>query len=137
MDIIENEGDWFYIYDPLHSLTGNKQFPFATLVTKDVAASDWDTKSKLYRPGVFRLNISVGRESFRSLFGDETEEGNHDYAALDVVMPHPAYGRNYWICVLNPSDETFQSILPLLREAYNRMTTAYERILVTGNPERP
>jgi hypothetical protein len=33
-------------------------------------------------------------------------------------MPHPVYGRNHWVCVLNPSDSTFESVKPLLAEAY-------------------
>ena len=33
-------------------------------------------------------------------------------------MPHPVYGRNHFVCVLNPSQSTFQSIKPLLDEAY-------------------
>ena len=33
-------------------------------------------------------------------------------------MPHPVYGRQSWVCVLNPSAETFGRVKPLLREAY-------------------
>jgi hypothetical protein len=33
-------------------------------------------------------------------------------------MPHPIYGRNHFVCVLNPSDETFESLKALLEEAY-------------------
>lgn len=42
-------------------------FPFATIVTKDYG--DFDNASNLNRPGVFRLNIGLSRETFRSLFG--------------------------------------------------------------------
>jgi hypothetical protein len=35
-------------------------------------------------------------------------------------MPHPVYGKMYWVCILNPGPETFQSVVrPLLAEAYN------------------
>ncbi len=35
-------------------------------------------------------------------------------------MPHPVYGKMYWICVLNPGDALFQqSVRPLLAEAYD------------------
>ena len=43
----------------------------------------------------------------------------YDFTALDQVMPHPVYGRMYWVCVLNPSDATFQKLRPLLTEAHD------------------
>ena len=42
-----------------------------------------------------------------------------DFAELDVVMPHPVYGRMHWVCVLNPSEATFETVKPLLSEAYD------------------
>ena len=30
-------------------------------------------------------------------------------------MPHPVYGPNHWVCVLNPSDTTFENLKPLLK----------------------
>ena len=33
-------------------------------------------------------------------------------------MPHPVYRRNHWVCVLNPSEKTFEKLKPLLAEAY-------------------
>jgi hypothetical protein len=33
-------------------------------------------------------------------------------------MPHPVYGKMYWVCVLNPSAATFEAVKPLLAEAY-------------------
>src|SRR5262245_24374554 len=79
-------GDTFFIYDPQRNLEGKHQQPFATIVTKDYG--DFDCASNLNRPGVFRLNIGVGKEAFRSLFGGEV---SHDYAALDQLIPHPVY----------------------------------------------
>ncbi|HEX7490527.1 MAG TPA: DUF6194 family protein [Candidatus Limnocylindrales bacterium] len=93
-----------------------KHWPnFATLVTTD----DFDGVSNLSRPGVFRLNIGVGPETFGRLVGTMTEP---DFAALDVVLPHPEYAGQHWICILNPSDETFRDVvLPLLGEAHGRL----------------
>jgi hypothetical protein len=106
-------GDTFFIYDPERNLADSRRFPFATIVTKDY--TDFDEESNLDRPGVFRLNIGLSKETFESLFvGDEP----HEFAALDRLMPHPAYGRNHWVCVLNPSDQTFEALKPLLAEAY-------------------
>ncbi|HEV8596548.1 MAG TPA: DUF6194 family protein [Candidatus Dormibacteraeota bacterium] len=101
-------GDMFFIYE-----RDAHRFPFATIVTHDYG--DFDNASHLDRPGVFRLNIGVSKETYQSLFAGE---GRHDFTALDRVMPHPVYGRNHWVCVLNPSDATFHSVRPLLEEAY-------------------
>ena len=107
-------GDTFFIYDPQRNLSDNQRWPFATIVSKDYG--DFDNRSQLDRPGVFRLNIGVSRETFRHLFPDDAVE--HDFAALDVVMPHPVYAPQSWVSVLNPSTETFESVAPLLAEAY-------------------
>jgi len=106
-------GDTFFIYDPDRNLPDTRRFPFATIVTKDYG--DFDNASKLDRPGIFRLNIGVSKESYASLFD---AQGECDFTALDRLMPHPVYGRNHFVCVLNPSDATFESITPLLKEAY-------------------
>jgi len=106
-------GDSFFIYDPDRNLEETRRFPFATIVTKDYG--DFDNASRLDRPGVFRLNIGVSRETFTKLFG---ADGEYDFTHLDELMPHPVYGRNHFVCVLNPSDSTFHAIAPLLREAY-------------------
>jgi hypothetical protein len=109
-------GDTFFIYDPDRNLEGTRRFPFATIVTKDY--DEFDNASNLNRPGVFRLNIGVSKETYQSLFGDDEAEISHDFAALDHLLPHPVYGRNHWVCVLNPSAATFESLRPLLTEAY-------------------
>lgn len=106
-------GDTFFIHDPQRNLEGSRRFPFATIVTKDYG--DFDNLSRLDREGVFRLNIGLSKETYRSLFPDD---GDHDYTALDTLMPHPVYGPNHWVSVLNPSDATFEKIRPLLAEAY-------------------
>jgi hypothetical protein len=106
-------GDSFFVYDPARNLPESKRFPFATIVTQDYG--EFDNASNLNRPGVFRLNIGVGKETFAKLF---SAEGEHDFTELDRLMPHPVYGRNHFVCVLNPSDSTFETIKPQLAEAY-------------------
>jgi len=118
-------GDSFFFYDPDHNIDANLKFPFATIVTKDYPAFDY--ASNLDRPGIFRLNIGVSKETYRSLIGPEPpqpgESGavdtGHDFTALDQLMPHPVYAPQSWISVLNPSEETFEKVKPLLAEAYN------------------
>jgi hypothetical protein len=123
-------GDTFFIYDPQHNLEPKRQFPFATIVTKDYG--DFDNASQLNRPDVFRLNIGVSRDTFRALFGyapgeDSTQSTTYDFAALDRLMPHPVYAPQSFVCVLNPSAETFETVKPLLAEAYSMVATRYAR----------
>jgi len=106
-------GDTFFICNPNRDLPEQKQFPFATIVTQDYG--DFDSASNLNRPGVFRLNVGVSRETFDRLF---PSTDGFDFTALDRVMPHPVYGANHWVCVLNPGDDTFEKVKPLLEEAY-------------------
>jgi hypothetical protein len=106
-------GDTFFIDDPDRNLPDKQRFPFATIVTKDYG--DFDNASNLHRASVFRLNVGVSRATFRSLFSDA---GMYDFTALDRLLPHPVYGRQSWVWVLNPSAETLERVKPLLREAY-------------------
>ena len=117
-DVVEALGATFFSLDP------EKHWPnFATLVTKD----DFDdgTPSELSRPGVFRLNIGVSRETFERLVGSMAEP---DYAAFDRVVPHPVYARQHWVSILNPSDATFRDVaLSLIAEAHDRLAAARAR----------
>ena len=55
--------------------------------------------------------------TFRALF---PQSDDHDFTALDRLMPHPVYAPQSWVCVLNPSPETLETVKPLLAEAYSR-----------------
>src|SRR5262245_61227149 len=96
----------------------DRTLPFATLISSDY---DYDRISSLDRPGVFRLNIGISKQTFQSLFGTAKVDVNrYDFTALDVIMPHPHYAQQYFICVLSPSQATFERICPLLAEAHDR-----------------
>ncbi len=139
VDVVTANGDSFFFYYPDRSLPADYRFPFVTLVNSDVN----DQFSDLNRPNVFRLNIGVSKQTFRSLFGlperpsdtddDETAESDdntasYDFTAFDQVMPHPVYGRQYWVCILNPSKETFATkVHPLLAEAYEMAVSKYDK----------
>ncbi|MGI8550682.1 MAG: DUF6194 family protein [Dehalococcoidia bacterium] len=118
-------GDTFFTYGPDRTLDQKRWLPFATIVTKDYG--DFDRASNLNRPGVFRLNIGVSKDTYRSLFGPQPSpsgaagavEADHDFTALDQLLPHPFYAPQAWVCVLNPSAETFQTVQQLLAEAYD------------------
>jgi hypothetical protein len=102
----------------------DRMMPFATLVTRD--DHDAAPASDLARVGVYRLNIGVRKQTYTGLFGAppapnrewSVVETGHDYRQLDRLMPHPTYSPMAWVCVLNPSEETFARIEPLLVEAY-------------------
>jgi hypothetical protein len=124
-------GDTFIYYAPQHTFDPTRQLPFATIVTKEYG--EFDNASNLDRPGVFRLNIGVSRDTFRTLFGYapgevSAESAAYDFAALDRLMPHPVYAPQSYVCVLNPSPETFETVKPLLVEAYSRAATRQSHI---------
>ena len=101
-----------------------KHWPnYATIVTTD--EHDEGAPSNLARPGAFRLNIGVGRETFHRVVG--TVE-SPDYAAYDQLLPHPVYARQRWISILNPSHATFREVvLPLIDEAHDRLAARRAR----------
>jgi uncharacterized protein DUF6194 len=101
---------------------------FATIVTTD--EHDMGTPSNLSRPGVFRLNIGVGRATFERLVGGLADP---DSAALDTLIPHPVYAKQRWIAILNPSHPTFEDIVkPLVAEAHERLAAPKRRRRPSG-----
>jgi Family of unknown function (DUF6194) len=137
VDVVTDSGNSFFFYNPDSNIPPDHRFPFVTLVTSDL----YDQFSNLNRPSVFRLNIGISKQTFRSLFGEFSLPTGRDsaeisgentrgygFTALDQVMPHPVYGRMYWVCVLNPSDETFETnVRQLLAEAYDMAVSKYKR----------
>lgn len=126
----EDSGSCFFSYRPDPGIQLEGWQPFATLVVSDL----YDQASQLNRPDVFRLNIGVSTATYRSLFGKPPvalKEGGvvntgHDFTVLDRIMPHPIYAAMSWVYVLNPSEETFKIVQPLLEEAYEKAVRRYE-----------
>ncbi len=111
VETTDNFGYTFFFYGSDHRL------PFATLSASD---NDYDRVSNLDRPGVYRLNIGVSHQTFQALFGTaKVDIANYDFTALDVIMPHPEYSLQNFVCILSPSEATFAKVRPLLAEAYN------------------
>lgn len=114
-------GDTFFYYNP--DPDRPDEHYFATIKSAD---DDYDNVSNLNRPGYYRLNIGLGKDTYFSLFESRPArpgvEGsfdeNYDFAATDTLMPHPIYGRQYWVSIVNPSAATFERLRPLLEEAY-------------------
>jgi hypothetical protein len=118
VDVVEALNASFFSLDP------DKHWPnFATIVTTD--EHDEGAPSRLSRPGTFRLNLGVGRQTFERLVGSMAEP---DYAAFDRILPHPVYARQHWISILNPSEATYRDVvLPLLTEAHDRVAAQRAR----------
>jgi len=114
-----NMGYTFFFYrdDHMHA--------FATIAS---TGNEYEQISKLDRPGVYRLNIGVSRETFWSLFGKgKIDLSAYDFTALDVIMPHPDYSSQHFLCVLVPSEATFERIRPMLAEAYDIAMKRYNK----------
>lgn len=118
----------FFSYGPDPTIKLSGWTPYATLIANDA----YDTFSQLNRDGVFRLNIGVKPETYHKLFGKhptpqelESLATKYDFAALDQIMPHPFYASMSWICVLNPSEATFQTVKSLLKEGYQIVVRRY------------
>lgn len=119
--LTEVNGDLFFT----HKISD--KFPFATILTKD---NEYDNFSNLNRKGFFRINIGINKETFNSMFeGLTTKKGLEAYLDLgidftkeDIIQPHPTYGNLYWVCVVNPSRKTFETLKEYLKISYNKIT---------------
>lgn len=90
---------------------------FATIVWTD--EHDEGAPSDLARPGVYRVNVGVDRETFARLVGGMAHS---DYAAFDRFIPHPVYAKQRWISILNPSHDTVRdSLMPLIEAGHDRL----------------
>lgn len=94
-----------------------------------------DRGSNLDRQGVFRVNIGVRKKTFSALFGDipkRPQKGgvvdmDYDFTETDRLLPHPVYAWMGWVCVLAPTEETFEHLKPLIREAYELAKEKYAK----------
>ena len=118
-------GDAFFYYAPDGRMPQHTQ-PYGTIVTKDYPD---DTASDLGPVGRWRVNVHVDRDTFVELTGEEPRhlERSRDFAAADVVNPHPVYGALGWVCVVVPGERTIATVLGLLRRAHDAARARVER----------
>jgi hypothetical protein len=89
---------------------------------------------------VFRLNIGISKLTYRSLFGPQPArpaaggvvDTGHDFTVLDQLLPHPVYGWMSWVSVLNPTAATFETVKPLLVEAYDLAVGKFAKRVAGG-----
>jgi hypothetical protein len=119
-------GDSFFSYDPDGDTPAEGRMPFATIVTKDY--DGFDTASNLNRPGVFRLNIAVGRTAFEELLGHPPAPSEDaDHTAIDTLIPHPVYATQAWVAILNPGPATAELARSLLTDAHTLAVRRHRR----------
>ena len=123
-------GDAFFYYAPDGVMPQHVQ-PYGTIVTKDYPD---DTASELDAPGRWRVNVHVDRATFRRLTGEEPRSLTRarDHAATDVFNPHPVYGALGWVAVVNPGEQTTETVLQLLRDGHRAARARVERRQGTG-----
>ncbi|MFD6433781.1 DUF6194 family protein [Streptomyces venezuelae] len=122
-------GDAFFYYAPDGRPPENAQ-PYGTVVTKNYPD---DTSSDLDPPGRWRVNVRVDRATFRELTGEEPRSISRprDHAATDRVLPHPVYGAQGWICVVDPGERTTDTVVRLLRSAHEAARARFVRSVTT------
>jgi hypothetical protein len=74
VDVVTDSGNSFFFYNPDRNVPPDHRFPFVTLVTNEL----YDQFFNLTRPSVFRLNIGIGKQTFRSLFGQPSLPSGRD-----------------------------------------------------------
>lgn len=131
VEVLENLGDAFFIYDPERILPPTRRLPFATIVTGD----HYDSVSGLDRPGAYRVNIGLTKATYVRRFGspptrrdaDGVLDTGYDHAAVDTVVPHPHYASQYWVSVVNPGPATLDTVREMLAEAHALAARKYAR----------
>lgn len=119
VETTEAYGYTFFFY------RSERKLAFATIASTD---NEYESISQLDRPGVYRLNIGVSKQTFQTLFGkDQVDVSAYDFTALDKIMPHPDYAAQSFVCVLNPSDATMEQVRELLAEAYDIAVQRFNR----------
>lgn len=94
-----------------------------------------DKASNINRPGVYRLNLGISKQTFSNMFGEipkrpsagKIVDTGHHFESLDEIMPHPVYGWMAWVSVLNPSKSTFEKLKPLIHEGIELAKIKYAK----------
>jgi hypothetical protein len=107
-----------------------RQRPFTTVVVQDVPG--WDVESRLDRADAFRVNIEVGSRRYAELLGHAAAEhadrrDAYDYAADDVLMPHPQYAAQGWVSVVRPGPRTDDLVRRLIADAHAHAVWRWQR----------
>lgn len=120
MDSVQREDNFGYIF---YFVGEDHRLPFVTIGHSD---NEFDTVSNLNRKGIYRINMGVSRETFKSLLTDVSSE-HIDYAVLDMFLPHPHYAKQHFVCILNPTQDNSDITKNLIIEAHSIATSRLQR----------
>lgn len=117
----ESWGEKGVFYNPNNSL---KRGVYVLTVKEKDGAND--KGSRLCRENIYRLNVGLRKETFIKHFGyipnrpaaGKIVDMAFDFTALDTIIPHPVYAWMGWVCVLNPTQKTFEEFEPMIKESY-------------------
>jgi aminoglycoside phosphotransferase (APT) family kinase protein len=133
LKVIDTWGEKSLFYNPDNLL--KRGIYFCTLKNKDGAN---DKASHLHRADVFRVNFGISKNTFISIFRTIPKrpvkggviDGDYDFQNIDILTPHPIYGWMSWVSILNPSQYSFENLIPLLDESYRICTEKYKKKMV-------
>ena len=128
--LVNSWGESGIFYNPNNTL--KRGIYVLTVKEKD---GDNDKSSDLDRDSIYRVNIGVRKNTFVNMFGSipkRPAKGGvvdmpFDFAQTNKILPHPIYAWMSWICALNPSQQTFEKLKPLIAEAYNYAKEKYAK----------
>ena len=92
-----------------------------------------DKASNLNRDHTFRINFGLPKPIFLELFQALPKrpeqgciiEGDYGFEALDTLTPHPIYGWMSWVCIINPSQQSWDDLKCLLKQSYDLCRAKY------------
>ena len=123
-------GETSMFYNPGNKLPNGVYF--CTIKEKN---GDNDKASNLDRKGIFRVSIGISKETYESKFGLRPKrpskgciiKSDNDFTNTNELMPHPIYGWMSWVQILNPSNEMYKELLPLLKEAHSNAVVKFNK----------
>ena len=122
-------GETALVYNPGRSLPNGVYF--CTFKARD---GENDRASALTREGVFQVSIDISPETYVQRFGYRPARPakggvvntGHDFAALDVLTPHPVYAWMGWVQILSPTASSYAEIRPLIEEAHRLAVAKFD-----------
>ncbi|MDE5671431.1 MAG: hypothetical protein K2I14_08255 [Eubacterium sp.] len=128
--LVNSWGEKGIFYNPDNKL--KRGIYILTVKEKD---GDNDKGSFLDRDGIYRVNLGIRKQTFIKMFGKVPKRPakgcvvdlKYDFTETDKMIPHPVYAWMSWICILNPGNETFEKLKPLITEAYEYAKEKYEK----------
>lgn len=127
---VNSWGEKGIFYNPENKL--KRGIYILTIKEKD---GENDKSSNLNRDGIYRVNLGVRKDTFMDMFGFVPKrpvkggivDMDYDFTDTDKIIPHPVYAWMSWICVLNPSNDAFEKLKPLITEAYEYAKEKYRK----------